>query len=153
MVVILPIFIEGKRMIENTKIPIPPNHCVNERQKSMVLERDSTFVRIEAPVVENPDADSKNASIGFAISPEMINGIAPMIETSIHQHAAVRTPSLTLNFNEGGRNKSTKTAPATRVNAIVIAKAISALFSAHIAATINAGIIATPINTSNMPMT
>ena len=47
-------------------MPIPPTHCVNWRHNRSEWSTASTSVRIEAPVVEKPDIDSKSASIGLS---------------------------------------------------------------------------------------
>ena len=59
-------------------IPIPPTHCVNWRQRRSEWSTAPTSVRIDAPVVEKPDIDSKNASTGRSScgSPESRYGIA-----------------------------------------------------------------------------
>ena len=40
-------------------IPIPPSHCVNWRHMSIDWSSAEMSVRIEAPVVVNPDIASK----------------------------------------------------------------------------------------------
>ena len=44
-------------------IPIPPMSWIKLRQKRMPWGMASTFTRMEAPVVVNPDTDSKKASV------------------------------------------------------------------------------------------
>ena len=46
-------------------IPIPPSHWLSWRQKSIDWDKPSTSVRTVAPVVVNPDIDSKYASSGL----------------------------------------------------------------------------------------
>jgi hypothetical protein len=79
-------------------MPIPPNQCVRLRQKSIEYGSISTFVMIEDPVVENPEVDSKNASIKFGIAPLIRYGNAPKTEKTIHDKVTARYPSLLLNF-------------------------------------------------------
>jgi hypothetical protein len=49
---------------------MPPTHCVVDRQNRIPRGMEAGSVRIEAPVVVNPDAVSKNALV--------IEGIAPL---------------------------------------------------------------------------
>ena len=46
-------------------IPMPPSHAVNWRHIAIDRVSPSTSVSTVAPVVEKPDIDSKNASIGL----------------------------------------------------------------------------------------
>ena len=48
---------------------MPPSHWVRPRQRRMLGLSSSMSVRIEAPVVVNPEADSNRAEAGSAISP------------------------------------------------------------------------------------
>ena len=48
---------------QSTMMPMPPSQCVSDRHSSTPRDRLSTFVRIDAPVVEKPDMASKNASV------------------------------------------------------------------------------------------
>jgi hypothetical protein len=56
----------------------------------------STFFKIEAPVVEKPDADSKNASINEGIVPLIRYGSDPNSENKIQDIVTVRKVSLLL---------------------------------------------------------
>ena len=60
----------GSTAIASTMIPMPPSHCVNCRQNSDRV-RESLRCRSGrvAPVVVNPDIDSKYASIGWRAAP------------------------------------------------------------------------------------
>ncbi|MBA7590946.1 hypothetical protein ES708_33090 [subsurface metagenome] len=53
----------GRITSERTMIPIPPSHCVMLLQNNNPCDRDSMSLRIDAPVVVNPDIVSKNASV------------------------------------------------------------------------------------------
>ena len=55
----------------NMMIPIPPSHWVSALQKSIPADWDSMLAITVAPVVVNPDTDSKKASV--------IRGISPLI--------------------------------------------------------------------------
>jgi len=57
--------------------PIPPIQEEKERQNRMPRGRDSTSVRIEAPVVVKPETISKKQSAKEANSPENQKGRAP----------------------------------------------------------------------------
>ena len=48
---------------------MPPSHWVRLRQSRMLALSCSMSVRIEAPVVVKPEADSNSAAIGSVISP------------------------------------------------------------------------------------
>ena len=63
------IFNDGKIIIINKMIPIPPIQWVNCRQKRIDFGKLSIFVRIEAPVVVIPLVDSKKALKKFGIAP------------------------------------------------------------------------------------
>ena len=85
----LPPTSDGKiAMVKNT-IPNPPIHCVSERQNSIACGRTSKSLIIDAPVVVNPDVDSKKASVTFVMQPCIRNGNMPKNENTAH--AAVTT--------------------------------------------------------------
>ncbi len=54
----------GSTASASTTIPIPPSHWVNCRHISIEWSTASMSVRIDAPVVVNPDIVSKYASTG-----------------------------------------------------------------------------------------
>ncbi len=58
-------------MITKTMIPIPPIQWVRLLQKRMDRGRASISVKMDEPVVENPEADSKKALVKFGIEPEI----------------------------------------------------------------------------------
>ena len=78
----------------NTRTPIPPIQCVKLLQKRRHLGSASTSLKIEAPVVVNPETVSKNASIKFGIAPDKKKGSEPKILITIHDSATVTNPSL-----------------------------------------------------------
>ena len=47
---------------KKTITPMPPSRIITLRHSSMQWLKDSTFVRMVAPVVVKPETDSKNAS-------------------------------------------------------------------------------------------
>ena len=53
----------GMTAIMNTSTPIPPMKCEKLRQNRIERGRDSTSVRMEAPVVVRPETVSKKASM------------------------------------------------------------------------------------------
>lgn len=55
---------------------------------------------MEEPVVENPDVDSKNASINEGIVPLIRYGNAPNNENITHDKVTAINPSLLLNLSE-----------------------------------------------------
>ena len=55
---------------------------------------------MEEPVVENPDVDSKNASINEGIVPLIRYGNAPNNEKITHDKVTAINPSLLLNLSE-----------------------------------------------------
>jgi hypothetical protein len=60
---------DGRIIMRITIIPRPPIHCVRLLQNSIEYGRISTFFRIEEPVVEKPEVDSKKALINDGIVP------------------------------------------------------------------------------------
>ena len=52
----------GRIATVRTTIPMPPSHCISERQNRMERGSASMSVRIVAPVVVKPDIASKKAS-------------------------------------------------------------------------------------------
>ena len=54
--------INGRTATKRTTMPIPPSQWVSERQKSMEAAGPLS-VRIEAPVVVNPEMVSEKASV------------------------------------------------------------------------------------------
>ena len=51
----------GNKAIVKITIPRPPNHCKNERHKSILLGILSISVKMVAPVVVTPETASNNA--------------------------------------------------------------------------------------------
>ena len=66
----------------------------------------STFLIIEEPVVENPEVDSKNASINVGIVLLIRYGSVPISEKTIHDTVTARYPSLLLNFSLSAPNET-----------------------------------------------
>ena len=87
---------DGISAMAKIRIPIPPIQCVNERQNNIPLGRLSTSERIDAPVVEKPEHDSKNASAKPGMLPVVMKGMAPNMADMIQQSVTIRNPSLTL---------------------------------------------------------
>jgi hypothetical protein len=91
---------EGRIIIRMTIMPMPPIQCVKLRQKRIEKGNISTFFRIDDPVVENPDVDSKNASMNEGIVPLIRYGKVPSNEKMTHDIVTERNPSRLLNFAE-----------------------------------------------------
>ena len=68
----------------NTMMPKPPNHCITLRQNSMPCGCESMLFMIVAPVVVNPDIDSKKASVTLSMAPVKMNGSMPNTAKSTH---------------------------------------------------------------------
>ena len=77
-------------------MPIPPNHWVSERQKRIPCGSPSTWENTVAPVVVNPETDSKSAATGDWIVPESTYGRAPAAPTASHARETTAYPSLTV---------------------------------------------------------
>jgi hypothetical protein len=79
-------------------MPIPPIQCVKLLQNRIENGSISTFFKIDDPVVEKPEVDSKNASINDGMEPLIRYGNAPNNENITHDSVTARNPSLLLNF-------------------------------------------------------
>ena len=77
----------------NTITPIPPTQCVKLLQKREVWESASTSLKIQAPVVVNPDMVSNSASAKEGISFVSTKGIHPNILIIIQLNAVMTHPS------------------------------------------------------------
>ena len=73
----------GSKATNSTMIPMPPSHCVRQRQKSIDLGRASTSSRMVDPVVENPEQVSKSASGKDVMLPERRKGTEPIRDAII----------------------------------------------------------------------
>ena len=88
---------DGRTASTNTKTPIPPIQWVKRRQNIIALESPMLSlgkVKIDAPVVVNPETVSKNASKKYGISPLIIKGKQPTSEMNIQHSATMTNPSL-----------------------------------------------------------
>jgi hypothetical protein len=79
--------------MERTIIPIPPSHCVRLLQRRILCGSPSTSVITLAPVVVNPDIDSKQAFVKPGIDPEKRYGRVPNKPEIIHPSATIATAS------------------------------------------------------------
>ena len=68
---------EGSTAVARTSTPMPPSQWVKERQNSTPLGIDSMSVRMEAPVVVKPEADSNTQSTKEGKLPLSQKGRAP----------------------------------------------------------------------------
>ena len=53
---------KGKMAMDKTMMPMPPSHWMKLRQSSSPRLKPSMSVKIDDPVVVNPETDSKKAS-------------------------------------------------------------------------------------------
>ena len=63
----LPARKEESKATNKTRMPMPPNHCVNERQRMMPDGISLRSTITVAPVVVNPDMDSNKASTTLSL--------------------------------------------------------------------------------------
>ena len=75
-------------------IPMPPSHCVRLRQNRRDFGRASISVRIVEPVVVNPEAVSKKASMNPGIYPEMKYGRQPTKDAMNHAEETMKKLNL-----------------------------------------------------------
>ena len=68
---------KGSTATTRTMIPIPPSHWLKSRQNWIPRGNESGSGKMEAPVVVNPDIDSKKASSGEPATSDSQNGKAP----------------------------------------------------------------------------
>jgi hypothetical protein len=83
--------------ITRTIIPIPPIQCVKLRQNKMDFGSASMSVKMEEPVVVNPDTDSKNALINEGMLPEKTYGRLPIKVIKIQLAVTVKYASFIFN--------------------------------------------------------
>jgi hypothetical protein len=79
---------------------MPPIQWVRLRQKSIEWGSISTFLRMDEPVVDSPDVDSKNESINEGMAPLIRYGNVPKSENTIQESVTDKKPSLLLNLAE-----------------------------------------------------
>ena len=91
-----PILKNGRMATTSTMIPIPPIQCVSARQKSISLGTISMFLKIEDPVVVNPETHSKNASAKDGMEPENKYGKVPKRDMITHPILTMTKLSRTL---------------------------------------------------------
>mgnify|MGYP001209614928 CR=1 FL=1 len=85
----------GRIAKANITMPIPPNHCNSCLYISTDGERTSISLITVAPVVVQPDIDSKKASLNESESCwSNINGIAPNKLKITQNSTTIRYPSL-----------------------------------------------------------
>ena len=71
-------------------IPIPPSHCVKQRQMFTLWGSDSTSRITLAPVVVKPDIDSKKASVKLLAAPHNRNAMPEKTENHTQMEATIR---------------------------------------------------------------
>ena len=108
---------------------MPPIHCIIARQNSTPRGKASTSMITVAPVVVNPDIDSKKPSVMLVTVPENKNGNIPKIEKKIHTVAVSNNPSRLRIVLLLGRMKWFITKPAPKVIATDIANSMAIFVS------------------------
>ena len=106
---------------------MPPIQWVILLQNNMPGGKDSMSVKIEAPVVVNPDTDSKKASAKLVVTPESIKGKAPKNPRKTHPIATMRYPSLLLTIVLELNFENHNNAPVTIVIPPEIKKSLKSL--------------------------
>lgn len=86
----------------------------------MDLGSTSMSLRIEAPVVLNPEHDSKTASAMPGMAPEITKGAAPTMEHTSHVKDTTKNPSLDLNFSGEGLMRPLIRRPVMIQNTITV---------------------------------
>lgn len=99
----------------SSRIPIPPTQCMPQRQSCMEGASASTLARTVAPVVVNPEVDSKKASVKVGNCGESQKGRAPKMKAPIHTDAARTKPSRGESSPRAGPAVNSTTAPAPAV--------------------------------------
>ena len=99
----------------NRMIPIPPIHCISARHIWMEWLRLSMSSITDTPVVENPDIDSKNASLTDSCALLIMKGSMPKSEKTTHTKAVSRNPSRLPMLVRDGRTPNVINAPAPAV--------------------------------------
>ena len=83
-----------KKEMKKTMNPNPPNHCDKERHRSRLRGKSSTEVSAEAPVVVNPDTDSKNPVRKLQFEIRMYgsapNNDSPMADSTLNQESLAK---------------------------------------------------------------
>ena len=77
----------------NRIIPMPPIHCISERQTKMPWLMPEMSVRTDAPVVVKALMESKKASVKLSPGDPIMNGINPNSENITHTSDVSRNPS------------------------------------------------------------
>ncbi|KAF5410557.1 MAG: hypothetical protein C5S43_04610 [Candidatus Methanocomedens sp.] len=85
----------GRTAKNSMMIPMPPSHCIKQRQNSKAFEWDSISVIMVAPVAVMPDMDSNRASTGC--NPLIRKGKALNIAADSHAKATIPKLSRFLN--------------------------------------------------------
>ncbi len=79
----------GMMSKRKTTTPRPPMKCVEDRQKSRLLGRDSTLERIVAPVVVKPETLSNQAFMMENGPPQRAYGSIPNMNESSHDRTII----------------------------------------------------------------
>ncbi len=110
----------GRTASVNRMIPMPPSHWVRQRHRLMPCDRMSTEGYTVAPVVENPDMVSKNASVTLNGVEHIMNGSMPNSENTTHTSAVSRKPSRLAIEVLVGRMQNVISTPVTSVTTVLM---------------------------------
>ena len=94
--------------------PMPPSHCIIERQMRMPWGSASRSVTIDAPVVEKPADVSKMAFVKLLMEPVNRNGSVPNMAIAIQVRPTTAKPSF-MERSCGRSNRFQVTQPASMV--------------------------------------
>ena len=132
----------GRIATARTIIPMPPSHCSCWRYQRIDFGRYSRPVITVAPVVVQPDRDSKKASAklrpGFSAS---IKGKVPASPSVSQKRAATINPSLVLSSFLTPRNGNQLKKPIPRTRDIATLKASVAPSLYHMDTTIGGSMV------------
>ena len=91
----------GKNVIAITIIPMPPNHCKNDRHNKILLGIFSTSVKVLMPVVLSEETDSKQASTNGIFNVQYM-GSAAKIDKTTHTRLVTKNASRIPSFMRSG---------------------------------------------------
>ncbi len=114
----------GRMATARTIIPMPPIHCSCWRYQRMDLGKYSRPVITVAPVVVQPDRDSKKASAKSSPGlSAIINGRVPANPRVSQNSAAIRKPSRVRSSSCTRRTGSQDVKPMPRISSMAVIKA------------------------------
>lgn len=109
----------------------PPSHWVRERQNIIERGNASILLITHAPVVVNPEQDSKNASAKDGKTPDRINGKEPMRDATSHEKLMTKNFCRNIRLREIGLVQKRARPPRITQPKITSAKANSDALSPY----------------------